>query len=61
MGNWFSMTSYYQAIQDKGDQIVCKSLEGKTIEISRDILEYEMHNSNVFHEEQKASLTNVAT
>ena len=55
------MTSYYQAIQDKGDQIVCKSFDGKTIEISRDILEYEMHNSNVFHEEQKASLTNVAT
>ena len=31
------------------------------IEISKDILEYEMNNSSVFGEEDKISLTNVAT
>ena len=40
---------------------MCKSFDNKTVEISRDILEYEMHNSSVYHEEQKSSLTNVAT
>ena len=30
------------------------------IEISKDILEYEMHNSDVFSEEQKISLNQVA-
>ena len=37
VGNWFSGTSYYQAIEDKGDAILCRSY-GKNIEISRDIL-----------------------
>lgn len=60
LGNWFSGTSYYESVEDKGDQIMCKS-SGKNIEISKDILEYEMHNSSVYAEEQKISLTNVAT
>ena len=25
VGNWFSGTSYYQAIEDKGDAILCRS------------------------------------
>lgn len=60
VGNWFSGTSYYQAVSDKGDQITCRS-QGKDIEISKDILEYEMQNSDVYGEEEKISLTNVAT
>ena len=60
VGNWFSGTSYYQAVDDKGAQVICRS-QGKDIEISKDILEYEMHNSSVHAEEEKISLTNVAT
>ena len=59
-GNWFSGTSYFRAETDKGDSVICKSND-KSIEISKDIMEYEMHNSSVFAEEQKISLTNVAT
>lgn len=60
VGNWFSGTRYFQAKEDKGDQVLCKS-EGMMIDISKDIMEYEMHNSAVFAEEQKSSLTKVAT
>lgn len=60
VGNWFSGTSYYHAITDKGDQVICRS-QGKNIEISKDILEYEMNNASVHGEEEKISLTNVAT
>ena len=60
VGNWFSGTNYYRSEEDKGASVVCRS-EGKNIEISKDILEYEMNNSSVYAEEQKISLTNVAT
>lgn len=39
---------------------MCRS-QGTNIDISRDVLEYEMNNSAVFTEEQKISLTQVAT
>ena len=39
---------------------MCES-RGNTIEISKDILEYEMHNSDVFAKEEKIPLTQVAT
>mmetsp|Transcript_3863 Transcript_3863/g.4503 ORF Transcript_3863/g.4503 Transcript_3863/m.4503 type:complete len:234 (-) Transcript_3863:103-804(-) len=60
VGNWFSGTRYYQAVEAKGEQILCRS-QGTNIDISKDVLEYEMHNSAVFSEVQKISLTQVAT
>ena len=60
VGNWFSGTRYFQAVSSKGDEVVCKS-EGQQITISKDILEYEMNNANVFATEEKLPLTKVAT
>ena len=60
VGNWFSGTNYYHAKTINKDSVMCKS-KGNTIEISRDILEYEMNNSAVFSAEEKIPLTQVAT
>ena len=60
VGDWFSGTRYFQAVSNKGDEVVCKS-EGQEITISKDILEYEMNNANVFATEEKLPLTKVAT
>ena len=60
IGNWFSGTRYFKAIKVNGDKVICRS-QGKDIEISRDILENQMHNANVYEEEEKIPLTQVAT
>ena len=60
VGNWFSGTRYFQAISSSDDQVVCKS-QGQDITISKDILEYEMKNANVFKTEETLPLTKVAT
>jgi beta-xylosidase len=60
VGNWFSGTRYFRATEDKGASVICRS-SGKTIEISKDILENQMHNSSVFAETEKISLTQVAS
>ena len=57
--NWFSGTRYFQAVSQKGDEVVCKS-QGQQITISKDILEYEMKNANIFKDEESISMTKVA-
>lgn len=56
VGNWFSATSYFKVTNIDGDQIMCSS-GGKQIQISKDIIEYEMHNASVYATEQKVPLT----
>ena len=60
VGNWFSGTSYYEAQTINKDTVICSS-KGMNIEISKDIIEYEMHNSSVHATEEKIPLTQVAT
>ena len=47
VGDWFSGTRYFKAISDNGKEVICES-QGQQITISKDILEYEMKNANVF-------------
>ena len=58
VGNWFSGTSYYEIKSAKGDQVTT-SCYGKEVLISREILEHEMFNANVFASEEKMPLTKV--
>ena len=60
VGNWFSGTRYFKAISSKRDEVVCRS-KGQEITISKDIMEYEMNNANVFENEEKLPLTKIAT
>ncbi len=59
VGNWFSGTRYFRAVEQKDSQVKMHS-EGQDINVSRDILEQQMYNANVFDTEEKISLTKVA-
>lgn len=60
VGNWFSGTRYFRAVEEKDNQIKMRS-EGQDITVSRDILEQQMYNASVFDTEEKISLTKVAS
>ena len=56
VGNTFSGTSYFKAIEIKGDSVITKCKD-KNITVSRDILDYEMYNASVYATEERITLT----
>lgn len=60
VGNWFSGTRYFRAVEEKDKQVKMRS-EGQDITVSREILEQQMYNASCFDNEEKISLTKVAS
>ena len=58
VGNWFSSTMYYKVGDINGNDVDCTS-KGEEYEISKDVIMYDMHNSDVFAKEEKLALTKV--
>lgn len=59
VGNWFSGTRYFRAVEIAGDQIKMRS-ESEDVVVSRSIVETQFQNANVFSKEEKLAKTNVA-
>jgi len=59
VGNWFSVTNYFKVKAIAGDKVQTRC-NSKDITVSKDIMEFEMHNADVFAKEEKLSLTAVA-
>lgn len=60
VGNTFSGTAYFKIQEALSDNKVLTKCDDKEILVSRDILEYEMNNANVFASEEKVPLTKIA-
>lgn len=58
-GTWFSGTRYFRSVEEQKGQIKMRS-EANDVVVSRDIVETQMHNSEVFSSEEKLSMTKVA-
>lgn len=59
VGNWFSGTRYFRAVEIAGDQIKMRS-ESQDVVVSRSIVETQFQNANVFSKEEKLAKTNIA-
>ena len=58
-GNTFSGTSYFRATAESGDNITTRC-QGRDVTVSRDILETQMYNADIFETTEKLCLTKVA-
>lgn len=65
VGDMFSGTSYYETVTDMGDsnQVFCyeKSFNDRGVMVDKRILNEEMTNGSLYQEEQKLSMTDLAT
>ena len=59
VGNWFSSTNYFHVKEISGNEVKT-NCGGKEVLVSKDILEQEMYNANVYAKEEKLTLTKIA-